>query len=213
MKLSVNLWKDPSFPNAKYGTNSILEENHQNINNFPNQSSVDPRLSDLIASNESVTKKMILLTDQVKDIIKSLCVHCGFSQTTASNDASLNLCSICNSIFCPDCIKEVSCIKCHRKVCEEHCIKCQICNRRSCKDKGCIFDFRICQTCEYTYCQEHFDAHKKLNQVEPYKINCSCVKINNAQELTLKGFLEFTSIIVNACRLKELKIRKILKRK
>lgn len=156
---------------------------------------------------------MINLSDQLNDILKSLCSNCGFSQAIASNDSSQNMCSICNSIFCPDCIKQVSCIKCHRKTCEEHCIKCQICGKRSCKDKGCIFEFRICQSCEYTYCQEHFDAHKKLNQTEPYKINCSISKCTIIQGMTLKSFLEFSSILVNAVHLKELKIRNIINRK
>jgi len=177
-------------------------------NSYNITTSQDSKLTDLIRSNESISKKMILLTDQVNDIIKSICSNCGFSQSQVNNDASLNLCSICNAIFCADCIKAVSCTKCRRKVCVEHCVKCQICDKRSCKDKGCIFDFRICQACECTYCQEHFDAHKKFNQTEPYKIACTSEKTKLGQWIGAKAFEDFTSTIINARLLKELRIRK-----
>ena len=153
-------------------------------------------------SQECITKKIIVLTNQVKDIIKSLCTNCGFAQKLVKNSASQNMCSIWNSIFCPDCIKDVSSIKCHSKYVMIIALSAKFV-KRSCKDNSYIYDSKICQMCEYTYCQEHFDAHKKLNHAEPFKITCANDKCKLSHALNIKAFYVFTSLIVNAGLLKE----------
>ena len=181
--------------------------------NKPDKNSLDLHFADLARTNDCIVKKMILMNDKVSDIMKSLCCNCGNSKCTTNNESSQNLCTECNLIFCDDCKKVSTCMKCHKKVCSEHCIKCQICDKRSCKDKACIFDFRICKLCEATYCQEHYDQHKKFNKQELYKINCNTkicrIAIPNIPKLSL----EFTSALVHARFLKEIKIRILIIRK
>ena len=164
-------------------------------------------------STENLHKKVLIMAEDINDIIKSLCVNCGFKHSQVNNELSQNLCCQCNAIFCCDCIKYTACIKCHKKICEDHCIKCSICNRRSCKDKNCIFDFKICQSCESTYCQEHFDSHRKFNQADTYKISCTSKVCKLSYELGIKGMEDFSTWLIHSRKLTELRIRMAFIRK
>ena len=165
------------------------------------------KIMDLSVSNESLNKKILGMSEDINDIIKSLCVTCGYSHLHVNNELSQNLCSQCNAIFCSECIKALSCFKCHKRVCEEHCIKCALCNRRACKEKSCIFEFKICQSCESTYCQEHFDAHKKYNQAETYKVSCTSKTCKINFDLGAKGIEDFIAFLIHLRKLNELHLR------
>jgi hypothetical protein len=153
------------------------------------------------------------MSEDISDIIKSLCINCGFSHLHVNNELSQNLCSQCNAIFCSDCVKSVNCFKCHKKLCEDHCIKCSLCNKRSCKEKNCIFDFKICQSCESTYCQEHFEVHKKFNQADTYKISCTSKVCKISHDIGSKGMEDFTTLLIHSRKLTEVRIRSMLIRK
>lgn len=98
-------------------------------------------------------------------------------------------------------------MKCHKRICNSHSVKCQICNKRACKDKNCIYDFRICQLCGCTYCQEHFDIHKKFNTQEPMKLKCSSEQCKITTPLNAKTIIDFSILLVNIHLLKELRIQ------
>ena len=170
------------------------------------------KIKEISTANETIMKKVASFNDTIRDIMKALCSSCGGSVSQANNESSQNLCSQCNTIFCSDCVKLSSCLECHRRVCEKHCIKCTICSRRSCKDKNCIFYFKICQSCECTYCQEHFESHKRFNQNDG-KLSCTTTNCRLFNDLGKKGIEDFSLIIVNSRKLKDLRIRKNIIRK
>ena len=104
--------------------------------------------------------------------------------------------------------KKGKCFKCGKKVCISHCVKCYLCNKRTCKEKNCISDFRICQMCEYTFCQEHFEVHRKFNASDLYnKIRCTTEKCKLSQPIAPKGIDEFMKTILHACNIKELRLQ------
>jgi hypothetical protein len=182
------------------------KQSHYNQCDKREISKIYAKVTEIISYNDSTNKKIVHINDIIKELLRSLCNSCGKGKYLVNNEHSNHLCNLCNAILCDDCIKGCSCTKCKKKVCEDHCIKCCICNKRSCKDKCCIFDFRICQLCEMTYCQDHFDAHRKYNGVDSNKIKCSMstYAFNGVQdERVVKEF----SINLIHCRfLKELTI-------
>ena len=118
-----------------------------------------------------------------------------------------NLCKLCNTIICDSCNPVASCLKCKKLACNLHSIRCQICGKRSCKEKNCIVDFHICQACQQTFCQEHFDAHKKFNQQEPHKLKCNSEKVKISQGLGPQGVEELCKYLGHIYCIKELRLR------
>jgi hypothetical protein len=164
------------------------------------------KVNEIISYNDSTNKKIAHINEIIKELLRSLCNTCGKSKYLVNNEHSNYLCNLCNAILCDDCIKGCSCTKCKKKICEDHCIKCCICNKRSCKDKCCIFDFRICQLCEMTYCQDHFDTHRKYNGLDSNKIKCSMntYAFNGVQEE--KVIKDFSINLIHCRFLKKLTI-------
>ena len=181
--------------------------------NVEDSCSLQDKISELCNSNECMAKKMITLNDKINDTLKTICCKCRNSKALVSNEASQHLCVDCNAIFCNDCVSQYMCIRCHKKLCDNHCIKCQLCNKRCCKEKSCIYDFKICQLCECTYCQEHFDLHKKYNIQELYKMKCNVEQCKISNPETPKLLNDITSGLIHLRALKEIKIRTILHRK
>ena len=137
-------------------------------------------------------------------VLKALCVNC---KEDYNNDCFGNSCNYCGKILCEDCNKICGCFKCGKKMCPTHCVKCHLCNKRACKSKACISEFRICQICEYTFCQEHFEPHKNFNNQEEYGIKCITKKCKTNFKIANR-VEEFLTSIVNACYIRELKLRK-----
>jgi hypothetical protein len=144
------------------------------------------------------------LNRKVNSILEALCISCSTGMVSYSE--STNLCLICKSIFCDNCAEKCQCIKCKKEVCDKHSIKCFLCAKRSCKAKSCINEFRICQMCEYTFCQNHFDTHKKFNLEEKYGIKCLTKKCKQ-KKIELDNVEAFAMSIMNASLIKELRLR------
>jgi hypothetical protein len=144
---------------------------------------------------------------KLNSILKSLCNNCNCNLLIPRNEILPNLCKICNTIICDNCISVASCLKCKKIACNTHSIRCQICSKRSCKEKNCIVDFHICQACQQTFCQEHFDAHKKFNQQEPHKLKCNSEKCKINQGLGPQGVEELCKYLGHIYAIKELKLR------
>ena len=117
------------------------------------------------------------------------------------------LCKACNFVLCDSCTDICTCLKCKKMVCGTHCIRCHICSKRSCKEKGCIVDFHICQMCQLTFCQEHFEEHKKFNQAEVYKMKCVVDKCRLSQGLGPNGIEDLCKYLRHTSCIKELKLR------
>ena len=149
------------------------------------------------------------LNRKINAIMESFCSSC--SNDMVAYSESSNSCSVCKSIFCDHCAEKCQCIKCKKEVCDKHSIKCFLCAKRSCKAKGCINEFRICQMCEYTFCQLHFEAHKKFNLEEKYGIKCLTKKCK-LKKIELDNIEMFALSILNASLIKELRLRMVLSR-
>jgi hypothetical protein len=65
--------------------------------------------------------------------------------------------------------------------------------------------------CEYTFCQNHFEAHKKFNLEEKYGIKCLTKKCKQ-KKIELESVEVFAMSIINASLIKELRLRKQLSR-
>ena len=171
------------------------------------------KMEDLIQSNECIAKKVILLSDQVSDILKALCNSCSSRQMLASNEASQQMCSTCNAIFCFDCVKQTSCEKCNKRRCQKHSIKCQICNRRVCKSMICLAEFTLCECCKEYFCPSDFDVHWKLMQYQLSQIKCTNVKSSFLDHFEKKNLLDLTLLLSHSTMIKELRIRMFIIRK
>lgn len=145
-------------------------------------------------------------SSRIDAILNALCTNC-ISQCREAPIVGDVACTTCDKVFCKNCVVNSRCFRCGKMVCNSHCIKCHICNKRSCKSKNCITDFRICQLCEYTFCQEHFEAHKDFNTQEEYGIKCLTKKCKLNFKIQLDGMKKFMGSIINASLIKELKLR------
>jgi hypothetical protein len=185
--------------------NAIAKKAEADHNKFKNDSdTLKVKMSNLSSYMDTLNKKVQHLNDKCADIIKSLCVGCNSNRVLVSNDYTPNLCGACNSILCNECSKNSNCMKCNKKVCVKHCIKCQVCNKRSCKDKNCIYGFRICQICECTFCQKHFEMHKEFNNAKLFNVKCDSSKCEILLPLEAKAFDYFTNFLMHSRSIKEL---------
>jgi hypothetical protein len=150
---------------------------------------------------------------QISSVLKSLCSNCNCNLLIPREESLPNLCKSCNVIICDNCYPVATCLKCKKMVCSMHSIRCHICNKRSCKEKGCIVDFHICQACQQTFCQEHFDSHKKFNQQEPFKLKCNSEKCRISQGLGPQGVEELCKCLIHMSGIKELRLRQLITRK
>lgn len=144
---------------------------------------------------------------KVCSIYKSFCMNCNCNLLIPRDESLPDLCRFCNTLICDDCHGISTCLQCKRLVCNQHCIRCHICSKRCCKIKACILDFHICQACQQTFCQEHFDSHKKFNQQEPYKLKCNSEKCRISQGLGPVAVQELSKHLSNIYCLKELRLQ------
>ena len=154
----------------------------------------------------TLIQKITSISSQVDTLFRALCTNCSFDVLHINNENLPNVCKVCHSVFCNVCSNTCKCAKCGKQVCSSHSVKCCLCNKRSCKEKICISDFRICQLCEYTYCQEHFDEHKKFNQSEAHKVRCNTGK-QKIPPLSSKGMEDFLKNLIHATNITELRLR------
>ena len=151
-----------------------------------------------------------MLNEKLQLFMKQSCVEC----SRFSKDPKIKACcSQCNVTFCNDCIQESCCIKCNKLVCESHSNKCSICSKRTCTGNACMNIFPVCQICQVVYCNDHFEAHKKFNQSEPFKLRCNFERCKITQGIHT---VEVESLCKNLCHmpfLKELRLRTRLSRK
>ena len=163
----------------------------------------------LCSASSQCEEQLSAMQRKLNALLSCLCVN--------SNSHKLDIdgmgCSICNKVFCDSCSVSCSCLRCSKRVCSIHCVKCHLCDKRACKSKLCICDFRICQLCEFTFCQDHFDQHKLFNNSDQFSIKChtkNC-KINFKTSLITSS--EFLTSVVNASLIRELKLRKLFIRR
>ena len=211
----------------KLSTFFNINSSHDNTISNKIESSKEPRIikqsnlpisckkgpSDICSENSKNggTERVKLLISQVNAILKHLCSNCS-NKSNNIIDSSVS-CSNCNSLLCNECQPFCRCLTCDKNICEKHCVKCALCNRRSCKLKSCINDFRICQMCEYTYCNDHFESHKKFNQKELYGMKCTSTKCKIGKKIDIGTIEQFAVDIVNASNIKEIRLRNIMTKK
>ena len=190
----------------------LADENTQKLSNLSLNTSVKseeikPKIEQPILT-EDISGKFAIISKQINEIIKSMCTECGFSQLMPStNFNSLQLCTLCNAIFCSECITHVRCIRCGNKVCDEHSVKCIICSRRVCKTKFCISEFINCLQCDSTFCPGHFEQHKKVSQVGTYKLRCESTEAQVNGGLNDKNMQDFAPTLLHSPALLELRLR------
>jgi hypothetical protein len=143
----------------------------------------------------------------IRCILKSMCCDCSSDLLAARTETLQYCCSVCNNIFCGDCLQNGKCFTCSHPVCAEHCIKCTICHKRTCMTKQCINEFHICTLCQHTYCKDHFEDHKKYNSTEPYKLKCTSEKCRINQGMGTKGTKELIRNLIHINTIKELRLR------
>ena len=156
---------------------------------------------------DNIDSRIGLLESHMKELVKSLCTECGLNQLAAENSKCALLCSECNSIICLNCSVKSKCLKCGKRLCEEHSKKCIICDRRVCKTMQCAGELKECDKCESLFCLEHFEQHKKMNTAERFALKCTSEKCKITTGISQKGVQDYASLLIHITLLKELRLR------
>ena len=153
-----------------------------------------------------------MLSNQIYEISKSLCNECSQNLLNCKNIASQQLCSSCNRILCSDCTNACKCMKCGKRQCSKHSIKCYICSSRVCKSKECMGEMNQCRLCGLLLCKEHMDIHGKFDGSK-YNIYCTSKECKVLSGVSSKALLEVSSILMHTGNIVDLHISMVIPRK
>jgi hypothetical protein len=138
-----------------------------------------------------------MLSNQINEICKSQCDECSYNQLNAKNIASQHLCTVCNKILCSDCTNICKCLKCGKRLCQRHSMKCHICSARVCRDKECMVGVNQCRSCGFLFCKDHMEIHNKLDGDYKYKIYCTSKECKVSNGVSSKILLEIASVLMH----------------
>ena len=108
-------------------------------------------------------------------MIKCVC-SCSNNLLKEKGIAHNNVCNKCNRMVCDDCIEICKCISCHNTICQEHSVRCQLCDLRLCKETTCLHAFKSCDTCRLLFCDSHFKEHSEFSKSNALNIKCNAIK-------------------------------------
>jgi hypothetical protein len=203
-----------SQPKAEFLPQTMFNTERLSDNGFPifSQFSNEPKLinpksySPIPQGDNNMSTKLNSLSNILNEVVKSMCSECTTSDSFKYKD------KCCHRIQCFDCIDKCKCIKCFKKICSAHSVKCSICMTRVCKNANCITGMGECIQCNRVYCPEHFASHKNINEIKAYNMCCTSNECVAVEQLSGKGVVELHSYLAHFECLKEIKICKSIRR-